>query len=80
MLRFFTLSFLVVFIFNVSTRLEDWKKPFDGSLGFECPVVDLVAKRGETWEETVSFLEFGGSIVEANVEGIPGVITVEDFF
>ena len=76
MLRFFTLSFLVVFIFNVSTRLEDRKKPFDGSLGFECPVVDLVAKRGET----VSFLEFGGSIVEAKDEGIPGVITVEDFF
>ena len=75
MLRFFTLSFLVVFIFNVSTRLEYWK-PFDGSLGFECPVVDLVAKRGET----VYFLEFGGSIVEVKVEGIPGVMTVEDFF
>ena len=76
MLRCFTSFFLLVFIFIVSTRLV---KPFVGSLGFECPVVDLVAKRGETWGGTVSFLDCGW-IIGGIVEGVPGVRIVEDVF
>ena len=73
MLLCFTSFFLLVFNFIVSTRLV---KP---GLGFEFPVVDLVAKRGEIWGGTGSFWDCG-CIIGGIVEGVPRARIVEDVF